>query len=119
MKYNDIERVCHMLDALAAAISFVSDRKSHDLDQDKQLNFACIRAFEVVGEAATKLSADFRLRHNEIPWRDIIGLRNRLIHDYLGVDNSAIWKLIIYDAPLLIKQLQHIIDHSSQTESTL
>jgi uncharacterized protein with HEPN domain len=75
----------------------------YDLLQD-----AIIRNFEVIGEASKKISPDFKKIYFKIPWKEISGMRDKLIHDYLGVDIEVIWKTIEQDLPILQKGLKKI-----------
>lgn len=67
---------------------------------------AAIRNLELIGEAATHIPEDVRQEHPEIPWRQIISTRNRLIHGYLGIDNETLWSIIQDDLPDLLKALK-------------
>ncbi len=78
MRPDDIVRLTHMRDAAASALRFVDRRKRPDLDRDEMLLFALVRAVEVVGEAATKVSVEGRAGVPEIRWAAIVGMRNRL-----------------------------------------
>lgn len=78
---------------------FIHDDKTTD---------AVIRNFEIIGEASNRLSDDFRKLHSEVDWLRIIGLRNRVIHEYFGVDHSIVWKIIQGYLPELIKAIVKI-----------
>jgi uncharacterized protein with HEPN domain len=78
--HDDKVRLKHMLEAARDALSFASGRTRQDLETDKMLTFALIRCVEIIGEAATRLTPEFREQHPLLPWGDIIGMRNRLIH---------------------------------------
>lgn len=67
-----------------------------------------LRNFEIIGEASKKISLIFRENHNEIPWKEIAGTRDKLIHDYMGVDIDVIWKTINEDLKILKKILEEI-----------
>jgi uncharacterized protein with HEPN domain len=75
-----------MLDASAAACSFVLDKQKKDLIEDLMLSSALVRQLEILGEAASGITSDFRENNPQIPWHKIIGMRNRLIHAYFDVD---------------------------------
>jgi uncharacterized protein with HEPN domain len=79
------------------------------------LGFALVRAVELVGEAASKVTPETRQAHPDIPWRNIIGMRNRIVHDYLNVDYDIVWTVVTDNLPPLIKQLDAILinDNSS------
>lgn len=95
-----------MIDAAEAAIRFVRDRDRGDLDTDQMLLFALVRATEVIGEAASKVSEATRSRWPAIPWPAIVSMRNRLIHAYFDVDREILWKTATEELPMLLAQLQ-------------
>ncbi|MGZ8916220.1 MAG: HepT-like ribonuclease domain-containing protein [Methylobacter sp.] len=73
------------------------------------LNYdATLRNLELIGEAATHIPSEIRDAYPSIPWRQIIAIRNRLIHGYLGIDNDTLWSIIRDDIPGLLMELQHI-----------
>ena len=76
---------------------------------DRRTRLALERAVSVIGEAATRLSEEFQAQHPEIPWHQIIGMRNRIIHGYDAVDDEVLWKTAAENAPELIRQLDEII----------
>jgi uncharacterized protein with HEPN domain len=71
---------------------------------------AVLRNIELIGEAATRIPEDVKLAHPEIPWREIIAMRNQLIHAYLGVDLDVVWDVVQVELPLLIRQLEVVLD---------
>lgn len=77
-----------------------------ELDNDRQLNLALVRLLEIVGEAAGRVPSEDRSRHPNIPWAEIVGLRNRLIHGYDSVDFDILWQIVIDDLPPLIAALE-------------
>lgn len=90
----------------------VAGKRRDDLDSDRKLNLALVRLLEVVGEAASRTPADERTQYLEIPWAQIIGLRNRLIHGYDSVDFDILWQIITQDLPALITVLEQIVPES-------
>jgi uncharacterized protein with HEPN domain len=68
-----------------------------------------VRLLEVLGEAANRIPSDEQKRHSEIPWSEIIGLRNRLIHGYDSIDLDILWQIVSEDLPLLIQALEKIV----------
>lgn len=70
---------------------------------------AVIRNIEIIGEAASKLPADFRKAHKEMEWEDIIGMRNKLIHAYSDVDSAIVWDVVEHDLPALEEKIGKII----------
>jgi len=82
-----------------------------EFTKDEKSQYAVVRAIEVLGEAIKKIPSDFRSTYSEIPWRDIAGTRDKLIHEYFGVDISVIWKTVKEDLPVLITQLNAILNN--------
>jgi uncharacterized protein with HEPN domain len=108
-RHSDQARLRHMLDHATEAVSLVEGRSRGDLDADRLLNLSLVRLLEIVGEAAARLSAETRSSHPILPWPDIIGLRNRLIHGYDIVDFDILWDIVHDDLPRLIAQLREIV----------
>ena len=101
-------RLRHMLAYASEAVALMRDRKRTDLDSDRTLGLAVLRCLEIVGEAASSVPAAMRRRHSSIPWRQIIGMRNRLIHGYDIVDYDIVWNTVCEDLPPLIAELEKI-----------
>ena len=100
----------HMRDHAAEVESFVRGRSRDDLTSDRLLYHAVIRLLEIIGEAATRIPDQMRTRHPSIPWRQISGLRNRLIHGYDAVDIDVVWRIVQNDVPPLIEQLNAALE---------
>ena len=107
---RDGVRLLHMLEHSREAIQFVSGRTRQDLDTDRVLSLALVRLLEIVGEAAAGISADARSKRPGIPWAEIVGLRNRLIHGYDSVDLDVIWSIVEQDLPALVRELESDAD---------
>ena len=97
-----------MLDAAREAVAFASGRSRQDLDQDRILVLAVVKCVEMIGEAAARVSEQTRTDHPEIPWQDIVGMRNRLIHAYFDINLDVVWSTITADLPALISELEKI-----------
>ena len=106
MLAEDRVRLRHMIEAAEAAVQFLTGRQRIDLDEDRMLLFAVVRAIEVLGEAASQLSAETRATHADIPWRAIIGMRNRLIHAYFEINTEIVWQTVTQEIPALLPQLR-------------
>ena len=102
-------RLRHMLDAAREAAQMAQGRTRADLDTDRPLNLSLVRLLEVVGEAASRVPVGERLKYTGIPWVQIVGLRNRLIHGYDNVDFDILWEIITHDLPPLIAELEKIL----------
>jgi uncharacterized protein with HEPN domain len=98
----------HILDATEKIASYISVGRDVFLATSHWQD-AVIRQLEIIGEATKRLSQDFRSQHGQVPWRRIAGLRDVLIHDYMGVDLEAVWEITQRDLPVLQKQLQAIL----------
>ena len=84
-RHESLVRLRHMLDHSREAVAMVAGKTREDLDADRKLNLALVRLLEIVGEAANRTPADERAQYGQIPWAQIVGLRNRLIHGYDSV----------------------------------
>ena len=109
MLNSDEKRLLDMLSAIEKAISFTTEKTRADLDQDDMLALALVRLLEIVGEAARFVPDEIRDSHPEIPWREIAGTRDRLIHGYFAVDLDIVWSIIETDLPSLAAQLRSIL----------
>jgi uncharacterized protein with HEPN domain len=83
MNGSDRIRIHHMLDAAREALSFIHGRSREDVVQDRMLVLSLVKEIEIIGEAATKIALDVRHANQQVPWAEIIGMRNRLIHAYI------------------------------------
>ncbi len=106
---EDSARLRHMLDAVRKATEFAHGRSRTDLDTDEMLQLALIRLIEVLGEAAKGVSPGCRQTHPEIPWKQIAGTRDRLVHGYFDVDLDIVWEIVSADLPALLAALEKII----------
>ena len=88
-------------------------RKRADLDGDRQLNLALVRLLEIVGEAGNRVPQEQRARIAAVPWSQIVGLRNRLIHGYDEVDFDILWRIVTDDLPTLIEALEKALSVGS------
>lgn len=109
MRDDDRIRILHMIEATESALSFVSGRKRSDLDEDRMLLFGVVRAIEVIGEAAGKISEDTRTNASEVPWTAIVSMRNRLIHAYFDIDRDIVWKTTTEELPALLRSLRVLL----------
>ena len=106
MHAEDRVRLHHMVEAAESALQFIAGRQRTDLDEDRMLLFALVRAIEIVGEAASRLSEEMKATHTGIPWRAIIGMRNRLIHAYFEINTAIVWQTVTQEIPALLPQLR-------------
>jgi uncharacterized protein with HEPN domain len=98
----------HLLEAITKIESFTKGIARSDFDNNVMIQDAIIRNIEIIGEATKKISNEFSQSHQEIPWSEMAGMRNKLIHDYMVVDLDVVWKTIEVDLPLLKELISNI-----------
>lgn len=109
MRPEDRIRIEHMLDACQSVARFIAERQRVDLDEDEMLRFALVRAIEIIGEAASKVSPEGRQVMPTVPWREAVGIRNRLVHAYFDIDLDVLWETAKTAIPALSVQLESIL----------
>lgn len=114
MLKDDLIRLRHMLDAAKETISFAKNKNRSDLYTDRMLALSIVKSIEIIGEAASTVSKKFREKHKEIPWANIIAMRNRLIHVYFDIDLDRVWDTVTDDLPPLIAALEKAISQESE-----
>jgi len=102
-------RLRHMLDAAREGVQMAQGKTRAALDADCPLNLSLVRLLEIDGEAASRVPARERAKYPGIPWAQIVGLRNRLIHGYDNVDFDILWHIVTQDLPPLIVQLEKML----------
>lgn len=110
MENKDLVRLKHMLDSAKAILSFAKGKRRASLDKDRLLLSAVLRELEVIGEAANRISEKTKKRFPDLPWKELVGMRNRLIHAYFDVDHDIIWKTVREYLPSFQKQLEQAVD---------
>ena len=91
------------------AVEICQGKSREDLDTDRLLNLALTRLLEIVGEAANRVPEEVQAQYPQLPWLQMIGARNRLIHGYDSVDFDILWTIIKNDLPILIVQVEKIL----------
>ena len=109
MKERDRIYLGHMLDIAREAVGRAAKLGRTGFDNDFDLRLALAHRVQTIGEAARRVSEKTQARHPEIPWRQIIGMRHKIVHDYLGVDYDIVWQVISADLPQLIPQLDLLV----------
>lgn len=109
MSKDDLIRIRHMLDAAREAVSYLAGRKRAGLDEDRMLAHSLIRCITIIGEAAATVSPECRSQIPTIPWTDIVGMRNRLVHAYFDINLDLVWDTVVDDLPPLIAELEKVI----------
>src|SRR5947199_4321 len=110
MKRPDPEaRLRHMLEAARKVEAFICGRTREDLDRDEMLVCAITHAIEILGEAGKHVAAPTRKQNREIPWRQVIRTRDRLVHGYFDIDREILWEIASKDVPALIPGLEALL----------
>jgi uncharacterized protein with HEPN domain len=109
MKRHDHVRLRHMAEAMDAALRFVKGRNRSDLENNEMLLFALVRAIEIVGEAASKISDEGRAEMPELPWASIVGMRHRLVHAYFEINRDILWTTVTKAVPPLAERLKMLL----------
>ncbi len=111
MYKSPIDYLQHILDECNYIVSVITeDSSKDDLLADETLKRAIVRSLEIIGEATKKISADFKVRWSAISWRKMAGMRDKLVHDYMGVNYSIVWDVVKNIIPMLKKQIEEIIE---------
>ena len=97
-----------ILEAMEKIARYITDIDRDAFLKDERTADAVVRNLEIVGEAASRLPDNFKLQHENIPWRKIVGLRNRIVHEYFGVDLDIIWSILQNELPVFRASLQKI-----------
>jgi len=92
------------------AVALARNRTRKDLESDRILFLALLKLVEIVGEAASRISSPMQAAHPDIPWREIIGTRNRLVHGYDAVDSDILWNIVSADFPPLSRQIKMLLN---------
>jgi uncharacterized protein with HEPN domain len=112
-RHDDMVRLRHMLDHAREAVSLIQGKQREDLGRERLLELSLVRLIEIVGEAAARVSPKGRRTFQGIPWKEVIGMRNRLIHGYDQVDLDVLWDTIEDDLPPLILRLETSLNKSN------
>ena len=106
MHKHDRIRIGHIVDAILEVQEFVKGKTRASLDHERMLVLSLVKEIEIIGEAAAKISEETRLQHRSIPWDDIVGMRNHLVHGYYDVDLDVVWDTVTQDLQTLFQLLQ-------------
>ena len=109
-RHDDTTTLRQMLDHVDEAVALARNRTRKDLESDRILFLALLKLVEIVGEAASRISSPMQAAHPDIPWREIIGTRNRLVHGYDAVDSDILWNIVSADFPPLSRQIKMLLN---------
>lgn len=107
---SDRQYLEHILEAIEDINDFVKGISKEDFFNNKEKQYSVFRAFEIIGEATRKISSEFKHNHDELPWRKMMAMRDKLIHDYFQVSMEIVWETIKNDLEALKTQLEQVLD---------
>jgi uncharacterized protein with HEPN domain len=109
MSKEPIEFLKHIADECTYLLSVSNELSKDNFLDDETLKRAVVRSLEIIGEATKKIPADFKVKWSSIQWKNMAGMRDRLIHDYIGVNYSIVWDVLINKIPALNAQIQEVL----------
>ncbi len=109
MGERDLLFLGHMLDTAKGAIARVAEKGRETFDEDEDFRLSLAYRVRTIGEAARRVSEEAREAHPEIPWKQIVGMRHKIVHDYLNVDFEIVWQVVTGDLPELTRQLDKVV----------
>jgi len=109
---SNIELLRHILEETSFVLDSTTGKSKEDVINDPILSRALVRSLEIIGEASNKVDSDFKSLYPHVEWRKMSGTRNRLIHDYFGIDYDIVWDIIISKLPDLKNDISEIISES-------
>ena len=110
MSKEPIEFLKHIADECSYLLSVSKELSKDNFLDDETLKRAVVRSLEIIGEATKKIPADFKVKWSYIQWKNMAGMRDRLIHDYIGVNYSIVWDVLINKIPALNAQIQEVLN---------
>jgi len=120
MSKEPLEYLRHILDECKFILSVTgNDFSKEDFLQNETLKRAFVRSLEIIGEATKKIPSDFKIKWDSINWKNMAGMRDRLIHDYIGIDYSIVWDVVIHKIPELSNQVAEVIRDEEQTTGNI
>jgi len=113
MSKQSVEYLRHIADECQFILSTTAGITKDDLLENEVMKRAVVRSLEIIGEACKKIPVDFKLKWNTISWKNMAGMRDRLIHDYIGVNYSIVWDVVRNKIPELTTQMAEVIASES------
>ena len=112
-KRENLLLVHDMIESALKIQKYTQDLEFSQFIEDDKTIDAVVRNFEIIGEASSRVEPDFKFQYSHIPWKKVKGYRNKLIHEYFGIDYQIVWEIVQDDLPALIESLNQIIDSDS------
>jgi uncharacterized protein with HEPN domain len=109
MSHSNLELIHHISDEITYILQATAGKTKEQFLRDPTLTRATIRSLEIIGEATKKIEIEFRNGYKDIDWRGMAGTRDKLIHDYFGIDYNLVWDIISMELPTLDIQIGRIL----------
>jgi uncharacterized protein with HEPN domain len=117
MPKDPVEYLKHILDECAYIKSVITpDLDKNEFLENETLKRAVVRSLEIIGEATKKITADVKYKWSSISWKNMAGMRDRLIHDYMGVNYSIVWDVVKNKIPELYDQIKRVIEKEEKSQ---
>jgi len=107
-KRQDFELLCDIKEAVQRISTYIGDLSYDEFIKDRKTQDAVVRSLEIIGEAAKNLSEGLKKKYQNIPWKELAGLRDRLIHQYFGVNFEIVWTIVRQELPELSREIEKI-----------
>ena len=115
MPADDLLYIGHMLDMARQAVTKVQGKTRKEFDEDDNLRLALAYLLQSIGEAARRVSQPFQSAHPAIPWKAIVGMRHKVVHDYMNVDEDVVWRTATQELRPLILELERLVPPEAET----
>lgn len=110
MKREIIDYIQDIIESMNNALKFIDNMSKEEFIQDDKTIYAVIRAIEIIGEASKNIPEEVRVKHPDIPWKDMAGMRDKVIHEYFGVNIERVWLTVKDDIPRIKPLMQKVIE---------
>jgi uncharacterized protein with HEPN domain len=116
MPFSPLDYLRHMLDECNYLVGTFADLNREDFESNSTLKRASVRSLEIIGEASKRVGTETKSRYADVEWKPIGSMRDRLIHDYFGVDYDIVWDVVRNKVPVLRAQLIDILDSETANQ---
>ena len=110
MRKDPLIFIKHILNAITDIEESTKNLSKKEFEENKDVKDATVRRIEIIGEAVKNLPDSFRNKYSEVPWKEIVGTRDKMIHHYFGVDLNIVWDIVKKDLPDLKKKVKEILE---------